>query len=156
MFLNKIAGDTDKRSVEHCCQPSGIQSPPITDHSTSINLYHCCHNKPCFSKLQRRCHFQILQKTKSVKWAWWWCQGLNAPMIDTHSAVVFDAVVPEFWCRELLLDDNSHAVYQTLANTHNVTCHTEQTEQKNPQQSDPGNNTLSSDSFYFVTKRLYS
>lgn len=39
-----------------------------------------------------------------------------------YSAVVFDAVVPETRGRELLSDDHSHAMYYTLAHSHNVAC----------------------------------
>lgn len=39
-----------------------------------------------------------------------------------YGAVVFDAVIPETRGGELLSDDYSHAVDDTLAHSHNVTC----------------------------------
>lgn len=39
-----------------------------------------------------------------------------------YRAVVFDTVVPETRGRELLSDDYSHAMYYTLAHSHNVSC----------------------------------
>lgn len=54
-----------------------------------------------------------------------WGITLNLEIINNldyaYSAVVFDTVVPETRGGELLSDDYSHAVYYTLAHSHNVT-----------------------------------
>lgn len=41
---------------------------------------------------------------------------------EAYGAVVLGAVVPEARGRELLPDDHSHAVDDTLTHSHNVTC----------------------------------
>lgn len=48
--------------------------------------------------------------------------GVYNSVYYTYSTVVFDTVIPETWCWELLFDYHSHAMNNTLAHSDNVTC----------------------------------